>query len=148
MTASDERVYRFGKTYLKDVSFESPSVPEIFVASEAQEVSVECSVSHRPMAEGFYEVILTVTVKAQKGERLCFAVEVEQGGVFEIRAVSDEDLLELLEISCPDTLMGFAREVVCNLVVKGGFPQLLIDPVNFRALYEEKRAYRAKATPG
>lgn len=146
MTATDERVYKFGKTYLKDASFECPNVPEIFVVPEAQEVSVECSVSHRPMAEGFYEVMLTIAVKAQKGERLCFAVEVQQGGVFEIRAVSGEELLELLEISCPDTLMGFAREVVCNLIVKGGFPQLLVDPVNFRALYEKKRALRSKTT--
>lgn len=147
MTAAKERVYKFGKTYLKDVSFECPNVPEIFVAPEAQVVSVECGVDHRPMAEGFYEVELTITVKAKKGERTSFAVEVQQGGVFEIRAVSEEELLELLEITCPDMLMGFAREVVCNLVVKGGFPQLLIDPVNFRALYEEKRALLAKATP-
>lgn len=146
MTAKAERVYKFGKTYLKDASFECPNVPEIFAIAETQEVSVECTVAHRPMAEGFYEVILTVAVKARKGERLCFAVEVEQGGVFEIRVVSEEELLELLEISCPEMLLGFAREAVCDLIVKGGFPQLLIDPVNFRALYEEKRARRPKAT--
>lgn len=148
MTARNERVFRFLKTYLRDVSFECPNVPEIFVAAGQQEVSVECVVGHRSIAEGLYEVILTVTVKAEEGERLCFAVEVEQGGLFEIRAVPEEDLPELLEITCPDMLMGFAREAVCDLVVKGGFPQLLIDPVNFRALYEEKRAHRAKATPG
>lgn len=148
MTARNERVFRFLKTYLRDVSFECPNVPEIFVAAGQQEVSVECVVGHRSMEEGLYEVILSVTVKAQEGEQVCFAVEVQQGGLFEIRAVPEEDLPELLEITCPDMLMGFAREAVCDLVVKGGFPQLLIDPVNFRALYEEKRARRAKATPG
>ncbi len=148
MTARSERVFKFVKTYLKDVSFECPNVPEIFLAAGQQEVTVECVVGHRSMAEGLYEATLAVTVKAQEGERVCFAVEVQQGGLFEIRAVAEEDLPQLLEITCPDMLMGFAREAVCDLVVKGGFPQLLIDPVNFRALYEEKRARRAKATPG
>lgn len=147
MTAAEETVYKFEKTYLKDVSFECPSVPEIFAAPEAQEVSVECGVEHRPMAEGFYEVILTVNVKAQKGQRTCFAVDVQQGGVFQIKTVSEDDLLELLEITCPDMLMGFAREAVCNLITKGGFPQLVIDPVNFRALYDEKRTLLAAAKP-
>lgn len=148
MAIEGDRVFKFEKTYVKDASLECPSVPEIFVAPEAQEVSVECGVAHRPLAEGFYEVILTVKVKAQKGEQICFAVEVHQGGVFQIRRAPDEDLLEFLEITCPDMLMGFARELVCNLVIKAGFPQLLIDPVNFRALYEEKRTLLAKATPG
>lgn len=141
-----QRVFKFEKVYVKDASLECPGVPEIFAAPESQEVSVECGVDHRPMAEGFYEVVLAVTVKAQKGERVCFAVEVHQGGVFQIRNAPEEDLLEFLEITCPDMLMGFARELVCNLVVKAGFPQLLIDPVNFRALYEEKRTLLAQAT--
>ena len=141
-----ERVFKFEKVYIKDASLECPSVPEIFVAPESQEVSVECGVDHRPMADGFYEVVLAVNVKAQKAERVCFAVEVHQAGVFQIRHAPDEDLLEFLEITCPDMLMGFARELVCNLVIKAGFPQLLIDPVNFRALYEQKRTLLAQAT--
>lgn len=143
-----EQVFKFEKTYLKDVSFESPGTPEIFANPGTQEVSVECSINHRPLHEPFYEVVLTVNVNARKGDDTNFAVEVQQGGIFQIAGGSDENLPRVLEIVCPDILMAFARVAVCDLVTRGGFPQLLIDPVNFEALYEEKQTLLAQQSKG
>jgi preprotein translocase subunit SecB len=71
-------------------------------------------------------------------DEVAFVVELQQAGVFEIAGVAPEELPILLEVRCPEILLGFARQAVCDLVVKGGFPQLLINPVNFHALYSQK----------
>lgn len=138
--AGEQRVFKFQMTYLKDASFENPGAPHVFVNEGLQEVSVQCNVRERAMAdEGFYEVILTVKVESRAGGAPSFLVELQQGGVFEIRGLPEAELNRVLHVACADMLMAFAREAVCDLVVKGGFPQLLIDPVNFQAVYEQGR---------
>jgi preprotein translocase subunit SecB len=138
--SEQEPVFKFQKAYLKDASFESPSAPQVFADTKPQEVSVQCTIKHRAMDKRFYEVVLSVKVEARKDDTPSFLAELQQAGVFEISGVPGEDLPRVLEITCPDMLMAFAREAVCDLVVKGGFPQLLIDPVNFQWLYEQRQA--------
>ena len=86
----------------------------------------------------FYEVALHVRITSIQDDEVVFVVELQQPGIFEIAGAAPEELPILLEVRCPDNLIAFAGQAVCHLVVKGGFPQLLIDPVNFHALCTQK----------
>lgn len=128
--------------YLKDVSFESPKTPGIFSKEALQpKVDVQINISHNRLdqAAGIYEVVLAVTVTAKSGEEAIFLIEVHQAGVFEMVGFADDQLEGLLEVHAPHALFPFAREVISNLGAKGGFPQLLLTPVNFEVLYQQKR---------
>ncbi len=139
--ADPEIVFSLEKIYVKDISYEAPHVPAMFLEKAAMEVDMQLGIEHAPMnpAEGLYEVILGVTVTARMEKRTTFLTEVKQAGVFRITGVPDGELIKVLEIACPNILLPFAREVVNDLVSKGGFPQLLINPVNFEMLYQQKQ---------
>lgn len=130
------------RIYLKDVSYEAPGAPQIFLEQQAPEIGVQLGIEHRPLnaEQGLYDAVLTVTVSAKRGDKNVFLAEVQQAGVFRIKGVADEALQQALEIACPHVLLPFAREAVNDLVCKGGFPQLLINPINFEALYAQKQA--------
>lgn len=130
------------KIYLKDVSFESPNAPAVFMETQAPEVGVRISISHRSIdaAQGFSEVVVSVEVNAKREDKTLFLVNVQQAGIFRIQGVSGEILQRTLEVTCAYVLLPFAREAVNEFVTKGGFPQLLINPINFDALYEQKLA--------
>lgn len=128
------------KIYLKDVSVESPNAPTIFLKDPGQpEVGVEATIGASKLEqEDFYEVVLGMTVTSKIGEETAFLVEVKQAGVFHIVGIPDEDLPLALEIACPNILLPFAREAISDLVGKAGFPQLLLSPINFEGLYQQK----------
>ena len=130
------------KIYLKDVSYEAPGVPGVFLQNQPPEVGVQIALAHRPIEseQGYHEVILTVQVNAKSGDKPLFLVEVQQAGVFRVQGVNGEALIHALEVNCAYVLLPFAREAVNDLVGRGGFPQLLVNPINFDALYEQKRA--------
>lgn len=133
------------KVYVKDISFESPLVPGIFVQPSGDPaISVQIRVTHEALAdqESMHEVILTITVTAQLEERTAMLIEVQQAGVFHLRNVTDEDRSAVLEVACPNVLLPFAREAISDLATRGGFPQLLINPVNFEMLYHRKQQAR------
>ena len=134
------------RVYIKDVSYESPNSPHVFLEQSSPKMNVQLNVSHRKVSDekGYFEVVLIVTVNAQADEKTIFLVEVQQAGVFLLTGISDEDLPKLLEIACPNVLLPFAREAINDFVSKGGFPQLLINPVNFEALYAQKQAAEAQ----
>ncbi len=149
MTDSDNREIKFDvrKIYVKDMSFESPKAPEVFTsADQTPTIDVQMGLSHTLISEegSFQEVVLTVTVTAKVKDQTIFLVEVQQAGVFQVEGVVTEELPLALEVACPNMLLPFAREAVSDLVGKGGFPQLLINPVNFEALYQRKLAERAQ----
>lgn len=128
------------RVYLKDVSFEAPNSPGIFVEEFKPQVHVEMTTRTQQIDENIYDVILKVSVAASQEQKTAFLVEVEQGGVFHIQGCGDDRLNTVLEASCPKNLFPFAREAVSDLVVKGGFPQLLLAPVNFHAIHRQKLA--------
>lgn len=130
------------KVYVKDVSYEAPNAPQVFLEQRAPEVSVQLNISHNVVSQkdNLYEVVLAVTVTTQFQNKNVFLVEVQQGGLFRITGIPAADMPMVLEIGCPNILLPFAREVVNDLVGKGGFPQLLINPVNFESLYQQKMA--------
>jgi len=138
--AATQEQFNILRIYLKDVSFEAPNSPDIFVQEFQPQVKVEISTRSKQIDEHIYEVVLKVSVAAKAEEKTGFLVELEQAGVFHIEGCEDDRLNTVLEASCPKNLFPFAREAVSDLVVKGGFPQLLLAPVNFHVIYQQRLA--------
>lgn len=133
--------FELEKIYLKDVSFESPASPAVFTRQDYKpEIHIDLNVEHRIMDRnsGYFEVVLNLEVRAAMADSTAFLVTVQQAGIFRLRGFSDEQMPIMVEVACPNSLLPFAREAVADLVTRGGFPQLLIQPVNFEALLKEK----------
>jgi preprotein translocase subunit SecB len=147
MSEPNARQFAIKKIYTKDISFESPNSPQIFQEDKwAPEVDVNLSSRSGVIGSDVYETILSITVTAKVDNKVAYLVEVHQAGQFFIKGLSEEELRELLGSYCPTLLFPFVREVVAGLVVKGGFPQLLLAPVNFEMLYAQHiKAAQAKA---
>ena len=140
-TASDVQ-FILERIYIKDISYEAPAAPHVFLQEAAPQLDIQLGVQHAPVQadNGRHEVLLAVTVSAKQGEKPVFLVEIQQAGLFRVTGVSGEALQRALEISGAYILLPFVREAINDLVGKGGFPQLLVNPINFEALYEQKRA--------
>lgn len=132
-----ERRFGIQKLYVKDVSFEAPGAPRIFTEKWEPSVTVELNTQGETLAEGVYDVRLSVTITTKVQDKTAFLVEVEQGGVFDLAGFPDAERNAMLGSYCPNILFPFAREVVADLVTKGGFPPLLLAPVNFDQLYAQ-----------
>ncbi len=131
------------KVYLKDASFESPGSPGVFLQNNIQpDIDLNINVNHQQIDEEgkYFEVTLQVTSTATQDDNTMFLAEVLQAGIFEINADEDTHRELLLQVGCPNMLLPFAREELASLVSKGGFPQLLISPINFEAVYRQKLA--------
>jgi len=120
--------------YLKDCSFESPQGPRAQNEWNPQ-ISLDLNTAVEPLSGDLREVILTVTVAAKQGDRTMFLVEVKQAGAFLMQNLATEDYKRAVGIVCPGILFPYARAVVSQMVSQGGFPQLLLPPVNFEALF-------------
>ncbi len=123
------------KIYTKDVSFESPNSPEIFREEWKPKLDLQLGNEYKRIDDDNHEIILSVTVTAKVGEKTAFLVEVKQAGIFTLTGYSNEEMGPLVGSYCPNTLFPFVREVVSDVVTKGGFPQLVLSPVNFDAMY-------------
>lgn len=142
--SEENQQFAIQKIYLKDVSFESPNSPQSFNSGEWQpEISVQINSSSQTVAEDTYEVVLEITVTAKHEEKTVFLAEIKQAGIFSIVGFSQENMGGMIGAYCPETLFPFAREAVSELVSKGGFPQMLLAPVNFNALYAQQMQQQA-----
>ena len=139
-TGSNNIQLSIQKIYVKDLSFETPNSPQIFLESWAPDINVQLRSAAAPQSDGVYEVTLTIVVTAKQGDRTAYLTEVHQAGIFNIVVGNEADLGPVLGSLCPSVLFPFAREVVTELVTKGGFPQFLLSPVNFDALYMHTRS--------
>ena len=152
MAETEEQQKQIGvqKIYLKDFSFESPKSPGVFASSEWQpKTNLNLRSAHTPAAENVHEVVLTITVEAKHEETTLFLVEVHQAGLFTISGYSKDEFEAIVGSFAPATLFPFAREVIAGIVSKGGFPEFLLQPINFDALFaESKRQAQAQATSG
>ena len=137
MTDTNEQEFGIHSVYLKDVSFEAPNSPEIFKTQFQPEIQMNLNLETNALEGNIYEVVLSVTVDAKVKDKSAFLVELQQAGVFTVKGFTEENLGPMLGIYCPNVLFPYARESVANLVTKGGFPQLLLEPVNFEALYAQ-----------
>jgi preprotein translocase subunit SecB len=136
------------KIYVKDLSFESPKAPMVFTTNVSPQTQLNVRSSAQEVAADTQEVTLTITVEAKDKDSTLFLAEVAQAGIFVIQGYTAEEKSFLIGSFCPNTLYPFAREAISELVTKGGFPQLLLQPLNFDAIYAQamqERAARASA---
>jgi preprotein translocase subunit SecB len=135
-TAKPENQFAIQKLYIKDVSFESPSTPEAFSFSKWEpKIDLNLNNSSKQVSEGVYEVVLSVTATAKQDDKTAFLVEVQQAGIFNVVGFNPDDTRYILNAQCMTILFPYAREVISDLTSRGGFPPLLLNPVNFDALF-------------
>ena len=138
MTEQEAPLFAIEKLYVKDISLEVPNAPAIFLESESPEIGIQLQTGVQRLGEDAFEVTLTVTVTAKLGEKTVFLVETGQAGIFRVRNVPEENLDPLLSIACPNILFPYAREAVSELVTRAGFSPVILQPVNFEALYASR----------
>ena len=132
--------------YLKDLSFESPRAPQVFVTQGPQsQVGVNVRVDGRAVGENTYEITLHLEVAATAGDAQVFLLEMDYAGIFTVPQLVPEVLGPLLMIEAPRMLFPFARQIVSNTVAAGGFPPLLINPIDFADLYRRQLAAQVQA---
>jgi preprotein translocase subunit SecB len=132
--------FNIEKIYVKDASLEIPNAPQIFTDRTQPQVSIELSNRAQALENGVFEVALKVTVTSKIADKTVFLVEVEQAGIFIINNVPDDNLDMIIGITCPNILFPYARETVSDLVVRAGFMPVLLNPINFEALYAQQKA--------
>ena len=139
MSEKQQAVFSIEKLYVKDLSLEIPNAPRIFLEREAPQVDVQLHTEGNPIDEGIFEVVLTVTIAAKLKDKTMFLVEAAQAGIFHIRNVVKEEIEPILGVACPNILFTYAREVISDIVSRAGFPPVILNPVNFEALYQHRR---------
>ncbi len=129
--------FSIASIYIKDVSFETPNSPQIFTTQEELEIGMELANKAMQLNDGLYEVTLslTVTAKVKDSDKTAYLIEVNQAGIFNIANIEDGHLGWMLGTYCPKILFPYARQTISDMVSKGGFPSLLLAPVNFEAIY-------------
>ena len=133
------------KIYIKDFSFESPHTPQVFGKSDwSPKTDLNLRSSHTAGSESNHEVVLTLTVEAKEDDQTLFLVELHQAGLFHISGYSEGEFKALVGSFCPNILFPYAREVIASIISKGGFPEFVLQPINFDALYAQGMA-QAKA---
>ena len=138
---NEDRQPGFGieKIYVKDLSLEIPNAPQVFTQRETPQLSVELSNATSQLDEGVFETVITVTVTSKIGDKTAFLVEVAQAGIFQIRNIPQDNIEMILGVTCPNILFPYARETVSDVVTRAGFPPVLLNPINFEALYAQQR---------
>ena len=146
-----ESQFMIQRIYVKNLSFETTQTPVVFQQKWEPELSLDLNAQNTKLDEGVYEVALTVTATVKNHGSTAFLVEVQQGGIFTIQGPAPDQLDHLLGSFCPSILFPYAREAITSEVIRGSFPQLVLAPINFDALYmqqqeEKKLALLAKTT--
>ncbi len=131
--------FQIEKIFVKDLSLEIPNAPQIFIEQVQPQLEVQISTAVAKFADNYFEVVVSATVTAKAGERTVFLAEAVQGGIFSVSNVAPQDLEPLLSVGCPTILFPYLRETISDLVVRGGFPPVLLSPVSFEALYMQRR---------
>ena len=126
------------KLYVKDLSLEIPNAPQVFLEAESPQLDVQVRNDATRFGEGLYEVVVTVTVTARAGDKTLFLAEAAQAGIFAIRGVPEGDMDPLLGIVCPTVVYPYVRETISYLVIRGGFPPVVLAPMSFEALYAQR----------
>ncbi|WP_101758871.1 protein-export chaperone SecB [Oceanicoccus sp. KOV_DT_Chl] len=137
------------RIYIKDSSFESPMGAAVFGKQWQPNINVEMNNAVNKVGEDTYEAVLTFTVTAKLGEETAALIEVQQAGLFLAKGIEGEQLRQALSILAPNLLFPYVREAIDSMSVKGGFPAIALQPVNFEAIYRQQVAQQAaqQATP-
>ncbi|MBA2709393.1 MAG: protein-export chaperone SecB [Tatlockia sp.] len=144
-----EAQFMVQRIYVKDSSFETPNTPAVFQQQWEPELSLDLNTQHTELEKGIYEVVLSVTATVKNENSVAFLAEVKQAGIFTIQGAPGDQLEHLLGSFCPSILFPYARETITSQVIHGSFPQLVLAPINFDALYfqqiEEKKKAKEEA---
>ncbi len=130
--------------YAKDISFEAPNSPEIFLEQYKPEISVNLNNRVKDLENDSYETELQVTVTSKVGEKTAFIAEVKYGGVFAIKGMDEETRSRLLRTFCCEQLLPYVREAISEAVSRGGFPRFVLQPINFNSLYQQAQQQAAQ----
>ncbi len=136
----DGAQFSLQRIYIRDLSFEAPKSPEIFRQEWQPNVNLDLATRQKTLGDDFHEVVLTLTVTVKNNEETAFIAEVQQGGIFLIKGLDAASMAQALGAFCPNILFPYAREALDNMVVRGSFPALMLQPVNFDALYAQELA--------
>ena len=150
-TQSNDKQISVHKIYTKDISFESPNSPNVFKSeSWSPKTNLNLRSTQQLVEENLHEVTLTITIDAKHEEKTAFLIELQQAGLFLIQGYNKEEMGLVLASYCPNIIFPYARETVAALVMKGGFPEFILQPINFDALYAQtvqKQAQEQGAAP-
>ncbi len=131
--------------YIKDLSFESPQSPQNLLPQKQQpKIAVNVDINARKLNENMYETALKITVKAEVEDKPFFLVELDYGGIFAIENIREDQMEPMLFIECPFILFPFARRVIADITRDGGFPPLMLDPIDFHYLYARRKQSQAE----
>jgi len=136
------------KIYIKDFSFESPKAPDVFTTNVSPQTQLNIRSGNQDIGNDNFEVTLTLTVDTKEKDETLFLIEIVQAGVFQLSGYTAEERDMLIGSFCPSTLYPFAREAIADIANKGGFPQLLLQPINFDALYAQAVQQRQQQAAG
>ncbi|MBS9782153.1 MAG: protein-export chaperone SecB [Gammaproteobacteria bacterium] len=140
--------FEINRIYVKDLSVETPNTPEIFKGEWKPEINLKLDNALNPLEDDLYEVSLTVTVTATNNEKTAYVVEVEKAGIFTLENFDEQQKGYVISAMIPNILFPYARETISHLVQKAGFPPMLLNPINFDAIYHQQMAEQmAKEQP-
>ena len=134
--------------YTKDLSFENPGAPRSLQARDkAPAININVNVNANPLSDTEFDVVLSLSAEAKDGDKVVFATELVYGGVFSITGFPQEHMLPVLFIECPRLLFPFARQIISDVTRNGGFPPLMIDPIDFGQMFAQRLAQEESRSP-
>jgi preprotein translocase subunit SecB len=146
--SEQQTTFSIEKIYLKDLSLEIPNAPQVFAERESPRVDINLHNEVKMIEAGIYEVTLTATVTAKHNDKTAFLVEAAQAGIFQIRNYPQDELAAVINVTCPRTLLPYARETVSNVLSRAGFPPVVLPHVGFESIYQQRLQEQQQAQPG
>lgn len=140
--------FEIQRIFTKDISFESPNTPHTFTEEWKPEVTLNLETKSNRVQDNMHEVVLSITATVTTNKKTAFLIEVQQAGIFMVAGFPNDQMHQMLGSFCPNILFPYAREVISDIVVRGGFPQLILAPVNFDALYSQHLEQQTKESQG
>ncbi|ODU10793.1 MAG: protein-export chaperone SecB [Rubrivivax sp. SCN 71-131] len=141
-------VFNIQRMYLKDLSLEQPNSPQILLEQQQPQVDIQLAVGAGQIAEGIYEVTVTATVTTKVADKTLFLVEAKQAGIFEIRNLPEDQMQGVVGIVCPQMIYPYLRAIVSDVCTRAGFPPILLNEVNFQAMFQAQQEQAAQQGNG
>lgn len=146
-TAATEPVFNIQRVYLKDMSMEQPNSPQIFLEQDQPAVDINIGIEQAQLGEGIFEVAVTSTITAKIKDKTLFLVECKQAGIFEVSGFPADQIGPILGVNCPQILYPYLRAQLSDLIVRGGFPPVVLNEINFAGIYAAQLEQQAQGTP-
>ena len=145
MSEQQQAVFSLDKIYVKDISLELPNAPKVFLNREQPNIELNISFNTSQIDDGVFQTILHAVVNAKVGTEQMFLIELDQAGIFQMKNIPTDQIDLLHNIECPNILFPYLREVVSDLTTRAGFLPVVLAPVNFAFLYQQKQQAQAGA---